>query len=157
MRDAGLAAGPDGEGTSWRPFRPAGALQQYAEQLGLVYPTLKVDWYDEPHEITDPFLPPRGPWCRCPGCRKVFPSDGVMFVDDELVTMKSCDSCGQHFDAYMWPRSDDKVVLRSRLIVSLVADDYRESLPTFADGCTTLKRCIEEILDTQVREVFVIW
>ena len=157
LRDAGLGQGPDGDGTSWRPFRPAGALQQYAEQLGLVYPTLNVDWYDEPHPVTDPFLPPRGPWSRCPTCARVVPNDGVMLIDDELVTLKSCDSCASPFDAYMWPRAEDRVVFRSRLIISLVADAYRETLPTFADGCPALRKCVEEIIDVSLSEVFVVW
>lgn len=157
LRDAGLAIGPDGDGTSWRPFRPAGALARYSENLGLVYPTLKVEWYDEAHRVIDPYLPPRGPWSRCPTCRKLLPSNGVILEEDELVTLEECPSCGESFDAYTWNRADDRTIFRSRLVISLVADSFSRPKPALDEGCPEFPSCIREILDRDVSEVFVAW
>ena len=157
LRDAGLAVGPDGDGTSWRPFRPAGALERYVETLGLIYPTLKVDWYDEAHAVVDPYLPPRGPWSRCPSCRKLLPSNGVVVEEDELVELTECPSCGRDFDAYSWDRAEDRTIFRSRLIISLVADGFSNSQPPIHRACPEFASCMQEILQSEVSEVFVAW
>lgn len=160
LRDAGLAVGPDGEGTNWRPFRPSGALVRYAERLGLVYPTISVDWHDEVYELVDTYLPPRGPWSRCPSCAKLLPSHGTMIHhpvtgEEVLVQIEVCGSCGEPFDPLSWARAEERVVFRSRLVVSLQADAWGGSLPAFAEGCPELVKTIQEVVGQPVREVFV--
>lgn len=162
LRDAGLATGPDGDGLSWRPFRPAGALTAYAESLGLVHPTIKIEWSDDPEEVTDPFLPPRGPWSRCPRCEKVIPTHGTIIVhpqsgEEMLLSIDECLSCGEPFDAYRWERALDRVIFRSRLIVALVADGFAAARPTLTDACPKFVQTVREIVDNDVREVFLAW
>jgi hypothetical protein len=162
LRDAGLATGPDGEGLNWRPFRPTGALMSYAEQLGLVHPTLKIDWSDDPEELNDPYLPPRGPWSRCPTCGKILPTHGTMIAhplsgEDTLVNIEECVSCGEPFDAYAWDRADDRVIFTTRLVVSLVADNFQAVRPTFQEGCPQFIQTVREVVDHDLREVFVAW
>jgi len=162
LRDAGLATGPDGEGLAWRPFRPAGALTSYVEQLGLVHPTLKIDWSDDPEEVRDSYLPPRGPWSRCPGCAKLLPTHGTMIVhplsgEDMIVAIEECISCGVPFDPYAWERAEDRVLFRSRLIVSLSADSFGAARPTFADGCPQFVQTVQEVVDNDLREMFAAW
>lgn len=162
LRDAGLATGPDGDGLGWRPFRPSGALMGYAEGLGLVQPTLKIDWSDDPEELTDSYLPPRGPWSRCPRCEKVIPTHGTIIAhpisgDEVMISIEECLSCGEPFDAYVWNRADERVIFRSRLVVSLVADGFSAARPTFAEGCPQFVHTVREIVENEVREVFVAW
>lgn len=156
LRDAGLATGPDGEGVNWQPFRPSGALARYAATLGLLYPTLEVDWFDEPHAFGDPFLPPRGPWSRCPDCGKLVPTHGtVMTADEELVSIKECASCGAAFDAYSWERAPNRTLFSSSMVVALVADGSRSTRPSLRDGCPELVRCVEEVVGVAVREMLL--
>ncbi len=162
LRDAGLAMGPDGEGLGWRPFRPAGALMSYAESLGLVHPTIKIDWSDDPEPLSDSFLPPRGPWSRCPRCEKVIPSHGTVIThpisgDDMMIAIEECLSCGEPFDVYAWNRAEDRVVFRSRLVISLVADGFAAARPTLLEGCPQFVHTVREIVDNELREVFVAW
>lgn len=160
LRDAGLGTGPDGEGLNWRPFRPSGALERYADQLGLVHPTIKVDWFDDVEEVQDPYLPPRGPWSRCGVCAKPIPTHGTTIVhpvsgDDFIVPIEECPSCGEPFDAYSWERAEDRVVFRSRLIVSLTADSFAVTRPTFAAGCPQFVHTVAEVVGQELLEVFV--
>lgn len=163
LRDAGLAVGPDGEGTQWKPMRPSGALASWAEKAGLVHPTIEVRWHDDAEEISDTYLPPRGPWSRCPDCEKLVPTHGMVIETiadgtEEMVELEDCPSCGVDFQPYEWPRSDDRVVFRSRFIVGIVADSYANSKPTFADGCPQFVTCVGEVLARdELREVFVAW
>ena len=162
LRDAGLATGPEGEGLSWRPFRPAGAMMSYAESLGLVHPTIKIDWSDDPESLEDPYLPARGPWSRCPQCDKPIPSHGTIVAhpvsgDEMLIAIEECLSCGEPFDSYVWNRAQERVVFRSRLVVSLVADGFAATRPTFAEGCAQFVQTVHEIVDHELREVFVAW
>lgn len=160
LRDAGLAKGPDGEGLAWRPFRPAGALGGYAEQLGLVHPTLKVEWADDPEEFNDPYLPPRGPWSICPNCAKIIPTHGTMIAhplsgEDMLISIEDCISCGQPFDAYAWERAEDRTLFQSRLVVTLSADSFVATRPTFAEACPQFVQTVREVVDHDLREMFV--
>lgn len=162
LRDAGLATGPDGEGLAWRPFRPTGALAAYAEQLGLVHPTLKVDWSDDPEEVRDSYLPPRGPWSRCPKCSKLLPTHGTMIAhplsgEDVIIQIEECISCGSPFDAYTWERAEDRVLFRSRLVVVLSADSFSAARPTFSEGCPQFVQTVREVVDNDLREMFVAW
>ncbi len=163
LRDAGLAVGPDGEGTQWKPMRPSGALASWAERAGLVHPTIDVDWHDDATEIYDSYLPPRGPWSRCPDCAKLLPTHGTVIRtntdgEDEMVLLEECPSCGSGFEPYAWERAQERVIFRSRFVVGILADSYQSPRPTFRDGCPQFVRCVEEVLalDT-LREVFVAW
>lgn len=162
LRKAGLATGPDGDGLSWRPFRPDGALSRYGEALGLLHPTLKIEWSDEPEPLADNYLPPRGPWSRCPSCPKVIPSHGTMIThpttgEDVLIAIEHCPSCGEPFDAAAWARADNRTIFQSRLVVALVGDSFSATLPTFAEGCPELVHTIQARLDHRLEEVFVAW
>jgi len=160
LRDAGLARGPGGEGLAWKPFRPAGALASYAEQLGLVHPTLEVDWYDVAEAIVDNYLPPRGPWSRCPDCGKLIPTHGTTIDhpvtgEDVVVPIEACPSCGGEFDAYAWQRAEDRVVFRSRLVVTLLGDGFALTRPGFRQGCPDFVQTVREVVEKPLREVFV--
>lgn len=162
LRDAGLATGPDGDGLNWRPFRPAGAMTRYTEKLGLVHATLNIDWSDNPEPLRDPYLPPRGPWSRCPRCEKIIPTHGTIIAhpltgEDTLITIEECLSCGEPFDAYIWNRAETRTVFESRLVISLVADGFQATRPTLAEGCAEFVDTVREIVDNDVREVFVAW
>jgi hypothetical protein len=161
LRDAGLARGPDEAGV-WKPFRPAGALRNYVERLGLVYPTLEIRWYDNPEELVDNYLPPRGPWFRCPTCDKPFPESGMLMAYDRIGLEEPsvdvrCRSCGEDFEASRWNHSDSRVVFSSRLIIALTADGYSSSLPTFREGCPDFVEVVETAVGRPMQEVFVAW
>ncbi len=160
LRDAGLATGPDGEGLAWRPFRPAGALGGYAETLGLVHPTLKVEWSDDPEIYSDPYLPPRGPWSVCPSCSKLIPTHGTIIAhpttgEDFLISIEECISCGHAFDAYDWERAEDRTLFESRLVVALSADSFVVTRPTFEQACPQFVQTVREVVDNELREMFV--
>lgn len=162
LRAAGLAEGPDGDGLSWRPFRPAGALTRYVESLGLVQPTLKIDWSEQPTNLVDSYLPPRGPWCRCPSCPKVIPADGTIIAhpttgEEMLLRIDQCLSCGEPFDEDTWVRADNRVIFQSRLVFAVVADGFAATLPTLADGCPQLLQTMRQVVDGPLSEVFVAW
>lgn len=157
LREAGLAIGPDGDGMRWQPFRPAGALSLYAEGLGLVYPTLEVDWYDDAHAFCDPFLPPRGPWSRCPDCGRLVPTHGMIITDDnELSVIAECASCGAPFDAHSWERASSRTLFESRLVIAVIADSSKARRPTLRKGCAEFVTCVEDVVGVQVREMLVV-
>ncbi|MEZ4460538.1 MAG: hypothetical protein R3E66_12595 [bacterium] len=156
LREAGFATGPDGDGVAWQPFRPAGALSRYAEGLGLVYPTIEVEWYDDPHQICDPYLSPRGPWSRCPDCGRLVPTHGtILTADDELVTVTQCASCGADFDSWTWEHAPSRTLFETRLVVALVADHARSTRPTFRQGCKEFVHCVEEVVGAAFKEMLV--
>ncbi len=156
LRGAGLATGPGGEGATWKPFRPSGELAEFSEQLGLIYPTIEVDWFDQAREFSDTFLSPRGPWSRCPCCAHLVPSDGaVLTVNGEFTVVKVCASCGTDFDPDRWEVAHSRALFSSRLVVALAADSSRETRPTFREGCPSLIRVVEEVVGTAVREILV--
>lgn len=156
LREAGLAQGPGGDGISWKPFRPAGALADFATELGLVFPTLEVDWFDDPHEFCDSFLSPRGPWCRCPTCARLVPSHGnIVTPDDEIVMLEACPSCGGDFDPSRWETATTRALFVSRLVVCLTADSSQANLPTFHQACPDLIRVVEAVVGAKVREMLV--
>lgn len=155
LREAGLATGPEGEGVQWRPFRPDGELATYASRLGLVLPTLEVDWFDEEHAVGDPFLAPRGPWSRCPGCGKLVPEDGMVVLDEELVELTACRSCGSPFEPEVWEKAADRRLFSSRLVIALTADSALVTLPTFREGCPEFVRCVEEVVGAPVQELLL--
>ena len=161
LRDAGLARGPD-EGGVWKPFRPAGALRSYVERLGLVYPTLEIRWYDNPEEVVDNYLSPRGPWVCCPQCAKPLPESGMLMAYDRVGLEEPsievhCQSCGEDFDAQRWRAGTSRVVFSSRLNIALTADGYANSLPTFRQGCPDFVSVVEDAVGRQMKEVFVAW
>lgn len=157
---AGLAHPPQGEGLSWQPFRPAGALATYAAELGLAFPTLSVEWWDEPEQMRDPYLPPRGPWSRCPTCSKLIPTHGTMIVhpatgEDFLIAIEECISCGTPFDPDVWEQAEDRVLFRTRLLVTLHADSFEIARPTFAQACPQFVETVRAVVGDELREMFV--
>jgi hypothetical protein len=156
LRREGLATGPGGEGATWMPFRPCGELAEFSERLGLIYPTLEVDWFDHAREFCDSFLSPRGPWSRCPCCAHLVPSDGaVLTVYGEIELVKECASCGAAFDASRWEVAKSRALFSSRLVVCLAADSSSGTRPTFRQGCPKFIQVVEEVIGTGVREVLV--
>lgn len=156
LRAAGLATGPGGEGASWMPFRPHGELADFSQALGLIYPTIEVDCFDQAHEFCDSFLSPRGPWSRCPGCSHLVPSDGtVLTVEGEIALVTECASCGAGFDPFLWEVATSRTLFASRLVVSLAADSSRGTRPTFRQGCPRFIHVIEEVVGTAVCEILV--
>lgn len=156
LREAGLAKGPDGEGVTWKPFRPDGDLANFSMKLGLVFPTIEVDWFDDAHEFVDSFLSPRGPWSRCPVCARLVPSHGhILTPDDEVVSLTECISCGADFDPCTWEPASTRTLFVSRLVVCLAADSSSANRPTFRQACPPLIRAVEAVVGTQVREMLV--
>ena len=123
LREVGLAAGPSGEGLTWKPFRPAGELQTYSEKLGLGMPTLNIEWYAEPTPVLDRFLPTGKRYCRCPTCQKLIPADGSMIehpISGEMVVVEitHCISCGEPNEG--WDESKTRVVCSSAFTSALL-------------------------------------
>ena len=162
LRGAGLAIGPEGDGLTWKPFRPDGELKSYCEKLGLMLPTIEIAWFDEPEPYQDDYLPPRSTWSRCPDCAKLLPTEGTTVphpVSGELlkVEIPECISCGRDFDRHAWPTSDSRIVFSSRLVVTLSADHFASPGPPLGELCPSFLSTLSELTDRSVREVFIAW
>lgn len=144
----------------WKPFRPQGELLAYAEELSLALPTLAIEWHPEPDAISDPFLPSNKSYSRCPSCHKLVPTDGATVphpMTGELMTIPidHCIGCGTPFEK--WETTNDRTVFRSVFHIALLGDSFAGTLPTLAERVPQFVDVVREVLDTDVREVFVAW
>lgn len=141
----------DEEGDFVQGLRPAGALLDYCDALGLIEPRVVIE--AQPTEVA-----PAGTGVVCPRCLAVLPllegrnpQSGETFPIPHVC----CEQCGEELPDSQEPGYQEGKIAAFSVI--LRADGYDESTPPLRVGCANFVEAVEMALGHPVEERFLSW